>query len=170
VEVSKMIIDSKGKLFGKISIIDILIILVVIIAVAGIGYKFTRPNVGNSVFTKQEDIQIKFQLDEVQDFIVNAIKVGDPVRESVQNASFGKVSDIKTGDAIIWLTTEDGRNVKVSREGYYSVEITMDAKGMKDNLGVVIDKANYYVGQTITLYVGNAALYSGRITEITVKE
>jgi len=165
-----MIIDSKGKLFGKISIIDIMVILVVIIAVVGIGYKFTRPNAGNTVFTKQDDIQIKFLVDEVQDFIVDAIKVGDPVRESVQNASFGRVSNIETGDAIIWLTTEDGQNVKVSREGFYSVVITMDAKGMKDNLGVLIDKANYYVGQTLTLYVGNAALYNGRITEITVKE
>ncbi len=165
-----MVIDSKGKLFGKISIIDILVILIIVVAVVGIGYKFTRSNTSNPVFTKQKDVQIKFQMDEVPDFIVNAIKVGDPVRESVQNASFGKVVNIETGDSILWLTTEDGRNVKVSREGYYSLEITMEAKGMPDNLGVLIDKANYYVGQTITLYVGNAVLSSGRITEITVKE
>ena len=165
-----MIIDSKGKLFGKISIIDIVIVLIVIIAVAGIGYKFTKSNTGNAVFTKQSDIQIKFQHDDLPDFVVNAIKVGDPVRESVQNASFGRVVDIETGDAIIWLGTEEGESVKVSREGYHSVLITMNAKGTMDNLGVTIDKANYYVGQTITLYVGNAAVYSGRITEITVKE
>lgn len=164
-----MIIDNKGKLFGKISIIDILIVLIVVGAVAGLGYKLTRSKAGNPVFTKQDEIQVKFRHDDVPEFVVKAIKEGDPVRESVQNASFGKVSSIETGDAIVWLDTEDGRSVKVSREGYYSVEITMNAKGMMGSSGVTIDKASYYVGQTVTLYVGNAALYSGKITDIKEK-
>ena len=37
-----MIIDNKGRLFGKISIIDILIVVIIIVAVAGIGSKFVK--------------------------------------------------------------------------------------------------------------------------------
>lgn len=165
-----MIIDNKGKLFGKISIIDILIFLIIVAVVAGLGYKLTRSKSGSPVFTKQDEIEVKFRHDDVPEFVVRAIKEGDPVRESVQNASFGKVSNVETGESIVWLDTEDGQSVKGSREGYYSVEITMNAKGIMGSSGVTIDKANYYVGQTLTLYVGNAGLYSGRISDIRKKE
>ena len=47
-----MIIDNKGKLFGKINIIDLAVILLVIVAAAGICLRFVfdaAENVRNSV-------------------------------------------------------------------------------------------------------------------------
>ena len=38
-----MIMDEKGKLFGKVSIVDILIVVVVVLALAVIGVKSTKP-------------------------------------------------------------------------------------------------------------------------------
>ncbi|MBR4173685.1 MAG: DUF4330 family protein, partial [Clostridia bacterium] len=38
--VARMIIDKNGKIGGKISIIDVFIILILIIAVFGISYRF----------------------------------------------------------------------------------------------------------------------------------
>ena len=38
-------IDEKGRLFGKINIVDLLVILVVLIAAVVLGLKFLKPNV-----------------------------------------------------------------------------------------------------------------------------
>lgn len=41
-------IDEKGRLFGKINIVDLLVILVVLIAAVVLGWKFLKPNVPGS--------------------------------------------------------------------------------------------------------------------------
>ncbi|HAA43417.1 MAG TPA: hypothetical protein DCE02_05365, partial [Ruminiclostridium sp.] len=46
-----MIIDSKGKLFGKISIIDILILAVIIAGTAGVWHMFFRSSGGCLLYT-----------------------------------------------------------------------------------------------------------------------
>lgn len=38
------VIDEKGKLFGKINLIDLIVLLAVVIAAVGVGYKFLKSN------------------------------------------------------------------------------------------------------------------------------
>jgi len=171
----RMIISKDGKLFGKVSIVDILILLVIIGAVGGAVYKFAKSNTASPIFSKQEDdIRIQFYQPEVPEFIAKAVKIGDPVRESVQGTSFGTVSDIAIGESVSFGADENGNIVKASKEGYVSVLITMDAKGIIGENGVTIGKSIYHVGETVTLYVGNAGFYSsystGRIADISIKE
>ncbi|HHW49362.1 MAG TPA: DUF4330 domain-containing protein [Clostridiaceae bacterium] len=170
-----MIISKEGKLFGKISIVDILVLLVIIAAVAGASYKFAKSSTASPIFSKQEDnIRIQFYQPEVPEFIAKAVKIGDPAREALQGTSFGTVSDIVIGESVSWGADENGNSVKSSKEGYVSVLITMDAKGIIGDNGVTIGKSIYHVGETITLYAGNAGFYSsyspGRISDISIKE
>jgi len=160
---------SKGKLFKKISAIDIIILLVIIAAVAGAGYKFAKSRTTSFFTDKTEKIEIEFYNEEVPDFVAKSIKIGDPCFESVQNASFGHVTAIKIDKPVSWVETEDGRFVAASKPGCSSIKVTMEANGLMGNNGVTIDKSVYYVGQTITLYVGNSALFYGRISDIRKK-
>ena len=41
-------IDEKGRLFGKINIVDLIVILVIVIAAVGVGMKFLGGGNGNS--------------------------------------------------------------------------------------------------------------------------
>ena len=43
-------IDEKGRLFGKINIVDLIVILVIVIAAVGVGMKFLGGGIGNSAF------------------------------------------------------------------------------------------------------------------------
>lgn len=169
-----MIINNKGKLFGKSSIIDIIIVLIIIVGVIGAVYKYSKSDTGNPIFTKLDDIQIKFYQAELPDYVAKAVKIGDPARESLQGTSFGTVSDIEVGEAVIWVGAENGQFVRITKEGYASVTITMDVKGQITENGVTIDKANYRIGETITLLAGNAGFYpvysAGRISDIKIKE
>jgi len=161
--------NGKHRFFKKINIIDIIIALVIITAIAGTIYKFSRPDTANLFVEKTEKITIEFYHEEVPEFAAKAIQKGDICIEPVQSANFGKVTDIQINESISWVDTEEGEFVKASRPGYSSVRITMEADGIIGSNGVTIGKSVYYVGQTVSLNVGNSQFTNGRISGVSKK-
>lgn len=168
-----MIIDSKGKLFGKISIIDIIVVLVVIAAIAGIGYKMTQSNT-IGLAPKTEKVRLTFYSEESTEYAVRAVKVGDIVKDFEQGVTFGKVAEeLKIGDALSFTDfTEyvDGEWVVGSKPGYCSFTMTVDGEGIiNPDGGVNYGGANYYVGRTVIIRAGNN-VFTGRVYSIEKKE
>lgn len=168
-----MIIDSKGKLFGKVSIIDIIVILVVIVAIVGVGYKMTQSN-AITLTTKPDKVRLTFFSEESTEYAVKAVKVGDVVKDFEQGTTFGRlVEDIKTDKAMSFTEfTEyvDGEWVIGSKPGYCSYYMTVDGEGVINaEGGVNFGGVNYYVGRTIIIRVGNN-VFTGRIYNIEKKE
>ncbi len=145
--------------------ITIAIIAIAAIGIAGMSGKFTKARVGAPAAAR-EKIIITYFMENTPDCTIDAIKPGDPVREQIQNSSFGKVIDIERGDSIFWANKDSGEFVASPREGYSSLTLTMEAYGTITDNGVSIDKSVYYVGQTISLYAGNSYLKGGRISGI----
>ena len=59
-------IDEKGRLFGKINIVDLLVILVIVIAAAVLGVKFLGPNSTIAVNPKTTQVTYKVLVESVQ--------------------------------------------------------------------------------------------------------
>ncbi|MGE5614778.1 MAG: DUF4330 domain-containing protein [Bacillota bacterium] len=150
----------------KFTWIDLAIIIILLVCIAGTAYKFSKASVAAPAVTPKEKILVSFYMENVHDSIVKAIKTGDPVTESVQNSSFGKVTEITTGDSIFWSSGDDGQLVASSREGYSSLVLTMEAEGIIGKNGVTIGNSVYHVGLTVTLNVGKCTLKDGRISRI----
>jgi len=148
----------------KFTWIDLVIALIILISITGVVYKFTRAKL--VPITAKEKLLVSFYVENAPDSSIAAIREGDPVRETVQNADFGKVVKIETGDSIFWECGEDGKYISTSRAGYSSLTITMEAYGVINRNGVTIDKSVYYVGQTISLYAGKSEINNGRISKI----
>jgi hypothetical protein len=145
--------------------ITIAAIVIVIVGIAGVSGKFAKAKVGAPASAKDKLI-ITFYLEGTPDSTIDAIKIGDPVRETIQGSSFGKVTAVERGESIFWANDETGIMVSSPREGYSSLTLTMEATGTITNNGVSVDKSVYYVGQTISLYAGNSYLKDGRISGI----
>ncbi len=160
-----MIIDKKGRLFGKVSIIDILAIVIVIAIAVFIGGKLRKTDAGSPFTQKEDRIQVVYLVEEVRDFVVDEIKVGDLARESVYKAVFGNVTDIKRDKSISWVKTDQGKIIKSSREGFSSIYITMEGTGTFGNNGVTIGAGQYFIGQSIVLNIGKTQLY-GKIYDM----
>jgi hypothetical protein len=159
-----MIIDKKGRLFGKISIIDILIIGVLLVAIVA-GYKYFAPSAAGSIPEKQDKLQIVFYQEEVNDFTAHAVKKGDPAKDAILHTSLGQVVDVETDKSVSWVKSDKGEFFASSKEGYSSVYITLEASGSTGGSGAVVGGSTYYIGQIVTLHAGNAAFY-GRIYSI----
>lgn len=155
-------IDKNGKLFGKISIIDIGIIILVIIAglfiVKKLGIFTPKENITNN----NDKIKVVFYQEEVNSFTANNVKLEDPTTETLLNTSFGNVVDIEIDDSVSWGYDKDGKQVKSTKKGFSSVFITMETNGILGPNGINIGGSNYYIGQFITLRVGTSIFY-GRI-------
>lgn len=157
-----MLIDDKGRIFGKISIIDIFIVILAILVGALAWFKFSGYSNEDSSSDKTQNIQIVFFQEEINNFSANNIKVGDPASEALQNIGFGKVTDIKIDKSISWSSDAKGIQVSSSKKGYSSIYITMEGKGIVGPNGISIGGHTYYIGEVITLRAGNS-IFFGRI-------
>lgn len=159
-----MIIDKKGKLFGKVSIIDIIILALVIV---GFALFFRQMGIKKSAMTGQgvQNIEITFYQPEVNDFTAKAIKIGDPAKESFRDVSFGEVVDIQVGDPVSYDYNENGEFVASAREGYNSITIKTRTKGNIDQNHIQLQGEEFYIGDPIMFKVGNAIFY-GDITQV----
>src|SRR3989339_1801566 len=102
-----MLIDKKGKLFGIVSIIDILVVVVIIISILGISYKFLYSKTV-SPFVKADKIVLKFYAEEVPDFAANNIQINSQVKDFEKGTNFGIVTHSKVDKSVSFVETDKG--------------------------------------------------------------
>ena len=162
-----MIIDNNGRLFGKVSIIDLLIIILVFAAVFFLAARYlSSGDITIGAGSSLEELEIKFYSEEVNDFVVDAIKIGDSTKEFAQYANFGTVIRVERDDSITWVGDFDGLILPSSKEGHYSsVTVTTRVKGRISDVGFELDGTNYFVGKTVIIQIGVAG-FQGRISGV----
>ena len=69
------IIDRNGRLFGKISVIDVLVIAVVLVMAAALFFKSNQTHTGTSVTS--ETITYQMVANGVRTYVADAVQVGD---------------------------------------------------------------------------------------------
>lgn len=152
-----MIIDNKGKLFGKINVIDFLLILLVVLAVAFFAVKFVGGGAGAPA--SAETVRVEYYAEEVSDFVVDCIRVGDPLTDDAGKSNLGTVVEVITGPSQSYGTNEKGEWVRSTREDFASVRIVSEVKGRLTPYGVEIDGTPYGVGHSMTLRAGKAKIW-----------
>jgi hypothetical protein len=163
-----MILDSRGKLFGKVSIIDLLVIIVVVGLAAGVFYKFSKSDTA-SVFNKPDTIESVIFIEEAPEYTAAALKTGDLVKEVVQNSVFGAVTSVKVNDSISYAVNDQGVWVQSPKPGYISLEINLKGEGIYGSNGITFGSSAFFVGKFYEIKVGNAAFY-GRIKSVRKTE
>lgn len=155
------------KLFGKINILDILIVVVVLV-VGGFAYfKLFGEDGKMSIGGKYVDTVCEIKLDGVHLGMDKYIEVGSEVYDNETNVYIGKVVSFTSGDYI--TTRQDNVNNKYVREtvpGKESVYLNV-AISVADTGPDLINENNYYikVGKRLDIRAKNFA-GSGYITDI----
>jgi hypothetical protein len=159
-----MIIDQKGKLFGKISIVDILIIVIIIAAASGVYYKFHQSG-ATGIMTKTDKVEVSFFMEDAPDYAVNAVKEGDLVKDRQQNVVIGKVTSVTPGPDIVFYADSEGIVHSTSKPGYASIAITVEAQATYSDTGFTINGSEYYINKQFETRVGLSNFYM-RISDI----
>lgn len=159
-----MFIDKKGKLFGKINIIDLCVILAFVIGIAGIGFSVYSIKSNSSVADifkadgeSEVTLEVGLLLKGVRDMTRDAIIVGDEVFTTKTNTPLGKIKKIQSEPSTKNVTTFDGDVYTAVVPNKYDVTIYVETKATKNETGYHGDEnvkflfGKYYEIKTSTI-------------------
>lgn len=159
-----MLIDEKGRLFGKINIVDFIVVAVIILGILGVGYKLLSSSTG--LFKKTEMIEIVFHNEDLPAYVADSINVGDKVKDSVKNTVFGKVVAKEVENSVVFAANDQGELKQTTRPGYVSMKLFVQGEGIFTDTGVIFSNSDYYVGRTLELRAGNGVIWT-RVSDIS---
>lgn len=164
------LIDRNGRLFGKISIVDVIVILVVAVLGVAIYAKTHKPQTGTKVATTS--IVYQMRLENQPAYMLDAIQVGDQMydKERSTGGSLGEILDIQVEDGTKRAELNDGTTAVVPAEGNYNILLTIRGKGLVTEEGYALNRI-YQLGVNSTRNFNTKyASFVGIITDIQVEE
>ena len=153
------IIDRNGRLFGKISVIDVIVILAVIVMAAAIYVKTHKPQTGSNVATTT--IVYQMSVENQPEYMLDAIQVGDQIydKERSTGGSLGTITDIQVSDGTYEAKLDDGTYEIVPTQGRYNLLLTIEGQGL-------IDENGNYLLNSSREFNNKYGLFLGRIVSI----
>ena len=140
-------IDERGRFFGVISVIDVLVVVIVLVLGAAVYMRFFE-NEQTATAVSNDEFSYQVMLRNVRSMTADAIRVGDSIYDTENGTLLGVVTNIETADAQRQLALEDGTYVMVPVENRYDVTITLDVSGL-------ISNGRYYAARTYELSVNS---------------
>ena len=161
-----MVMDKNGKLGGKISIIDVMAIVLVVLVAAGIGVRY-KSRITGSV-KSHETFEYVIRVSSIRDYTVNALKKGGNLTDKRSEKVLGEIVDVKVEAAEENVTTSDGRIVAAKVPDRYTCEVTIRADGKESDEGYILDDSTELsVGRYVDLFTQYCKT-SGEIKSVEV--
>ena len=160
--------DKNGKIGGKVSVIDILAIVLIVAVIAGIcvwyGSKIT-----NAV-RSSEKFEYVLRVENVRKYTVDALERMGKITDKKSEKDLGEIVDVRYENATQQSTTADGRVVNPELPDRYTCYVTIQAVGREsDDNYVLDDSTELSVGRDIDLY-SKYVKTSGTIESVKVMD
>lgn len=139
--------DNKGRIFGIINVIDLLVILLIVAVVGRFAVKSHFKPAG----VQTKNIQVVLLVKDVREATSSAIKVGDIVREAKTNLVLGKITEVRVKPAETLVNTADGRVVNYPNPVLKDVYITLVGTGTAGENAIVIGNSEIRVGTQLNI-------------------
>lgn len=125
------IINEKGKLFGVINVVDLLVLLAAIAVIAGVGYKLFAPQIADAT-ARQVPMTVTVRVRGATPFLVEEVQRNDQVgKKIVSGSSFtdAVITDMQIRDYVQQVTTADGSIVNAldpsKKDLVFTIETTV---------------------------------------------
>lgn len=152
-------INKEGKLFGKISIIDIVVILAIVVAAFGV---YSRFFVGNEkVETAASHIEYTMKVKEVRMGTVDALKnyMGGITSDSTKEY-MGEIVDVTYSEATKSVELANGTITETTLPERYDVIVTVRVDGK-------INDSGYYTATNQALTAGSNHVFCSKAAKTT---
>ncbi|MCL2664041.1 MAG: DUF4330 domain-containing protein [Defluviitaleaceae bacterium] len=134
----KKIIDEKGRLFGKVSVIDIVVLIALIGLGYGVGYRNASPAI-QQLLTADKTFYVTLVSEKVRQFSVDAVEIGDVFFKQHERQPLGSVADAYSAGSLDIMTKPDGTAVLAPVEGRYDLYIVIEATGSVTESGFFVN-------------------------------
>ncbi len=163
------IINEKGKLFGIINVVDLLVLVAALAVVAGVGYKLFKPNV-QEVSSPTTDLKMVVRVSAAMPYLVEELERNSPVgKRMVAGNDYvdGDITDMQFEDYSQLLVTDDGRVVESVDGIRKDIIFTITAQVKKDVPVAKIGSQEVRVGRNFTVKTNDLEV-NGVITSLSI--
>lgn len=135
------LMDDKGRLFGKLNIFDLLVILLVLVGVVGMSLRLisSREEMGEA---KTAVYQVEIM--EAEEYLKDAYQVGDTLYEG--ETLLGTVTDIQVENSKSLEYLSDGTSKLVEQLHCYDIKLTFTTEQLVNKEGYHVDSAEWLAG------------------------
>ena len=158
-------IDKNGKIGGKINLIDFLIVIFVLAAIAFVVFRFFSFKKDDTEKAESDRVVIEFTCAEVNDYTVEQLEIGAPALDGYTDNDFGVLTDFKLDEAISYTYNDTGDTVAMVIPDSKSVVLTFECDATLDDNGFFINNSRYGIGYAMVVYAGPCKLW-GKISGI----
>ncbi|MEW6522495.1 MAG: DUF4330 domain-containing protein [Bacillota bacterium] len=144
-------IDKRGRLFGFINVLDLAILLVLAALVAGVTYRLVYMGAGAQPGAEERPARLTVLVEDVRQPTVDAIKVGDVVRDHDNSMVFGTIVKKEVRPAQRVVTTADGRLVLANPPDRFDITLEIDARALVTQDAIVIARKETRIGSQVRI-------------------
>ncbi|MBR5153099.1 MAG: DUF4330 domain-containing protein [Clostridia bacterium] len=146
-----------GKLFGKISIVDIAVVLLLAVLVAGVILRIGG-NSGEVISGATYECVVK--VESVRQYTVDALTKGGEVYDKTTKEYIGTITGVTTEPATDHLLMADGSHKVVPVDNRYHAYVTIAFQGKETPEG-------YFTSSNQQMYAGGTLVMNAKWTECT---
>ncbi|MGI6050739.1 MAG: DUF4330 domain-containing protein [Acetivibrionales bacterium] len=145
------VIDEKGKIFGKINIFDLFVLLALVIIIGLVGYKIIdkKRQSNNQIPTKTYIVTVKSF--EMPPTYTEALKKDNRIYYDIDKFVNAKIIDIREEPAKITVQTPDGQLIEVESDTLQDVTIDLEVEDSLTTDDIRIGRYAVAVGGRITV-------------------
>ena len=160
--------DKNGKIKGKVSIIDILVILLIIVVITGIAARYGS-RITNSVKSDKQ-FEYVLKVENVRQYTVNALERKGKITDKKSEKDLGEIIDVRVENAEMQTVTASGAVLFSELPDRYTCFVTILGNGKEsDDNYILNDTTELSVGRNIDLY-SKYVKTSGDIESVKVVE
>lgn len=141
------LIDRNGRLFGRINIIDLMVLLILLGAVGFYAYKQTIVN--PQIAPSSKTYMVKVLVEEVRQVTANELKNGTVVKEADANSLIGTIRGVDIKPATRQVERADGQIVLSTIPEKFDLVLAIEAPAQVTNWTIRIANTDFRIGTTI---------------------
>lgn len=162
------IIDSKGKFFGKISIVDLFAVILVLACIFFVGLKFKTDS---SIHSGNRKIVYTVRIENVRDVTCDAIKnITEEIVDTETKYSIGKIVNVNVSDYKGLIQTNDGEWSIETFPDKYTVDLTIEVLGTETEIGYFAESGKQIIVGDMIGIKSELIETSGEVTSLEVEE
>lgn len=133
------IVDEKGRLFGKVNLLDLVVVLLVLAVAGRFGYSRLKANVATG---QDKVIEMAILVPNVSKATVDALKVGDVLKDSKSGTVIGKLVKVEPAQAVVAFEDPAGMvHQRQASPDRFDVRVTVSGTARVTDNGVMMGAA-----------------------------
>lgn len=160
------LMDEKGRLFGKINLFDLLVLLAILAVAAGVGYKMLSNQKQALAAQKTQDWVVTVKASAMEPGFADALRKDNKIYYDTDPKTNATITDVREEPAQVTVPTADGKLVLATDPRLMDVYIDLLVKDITSDPGVKISRYSVATGNKIAIKTVYAFYDQGIVVEM----